>query len=139
MLNISEVNEDQLDLLDRKLQKMARKRVRRGVKLLNKRYGPNWPEHIRLSGLDLSSGNACVLGQLAPQLVRVLGGEGEQWTVEGADYGTATALLWPELEGDDSEIAGKHGFCRNDQLLSWRMLNDEWEKQIGVLQRGAWA
>lgn len=136
-LTVDTVNEAQLEYLERKLNRKVRRRVRRGMKLLDKKYGPEWPQDISLAGLDLASGSMCVLGQLAPRLVEILEGPDSN-NIAGAEYGAATNALWPELEGDDREVADRHGFCRGtDELISWRMLNHEWEVQIGARQRAA--
>ena len=40
-----------------------KRRINRGIRLLDRKYGKKWREKIRLDYLDLGSGVSCVLGQ----------------------------------------------------------------------------
>ena len=40
-----------------------KRRINRGIKLLDKKYGKKWREKIVLGTLDLADGSHCVLGQ----------------------------------------------------------------------------
>lgn len=122
----------QLDYLERKLTRLAEKRVRRGMKKLDKAF-PDWPTHIQLNYLDLSSGNQCVLGQLAPSMLAYLQG-GTEDEYEGNAYSAGVEALWPN--GEDEDVSVRHGFCR-DGIIDWRRLNNAWEIAIGARQREA--
>lgn len=109
-------------------------RVKRGIALLEREYGPSWVDHIDLDRLDLRSGGSCVLGQL---------------------YGCYTdglQVLWPELSAEaDTDVDGwekisagvghQHGFFaasdRRDGCYGpsqdWIALNEAWKDALTPL------
>lgn len=44
--------------------KQVLERVKAGIALLEKEYGPDWVEHIDMKKLDLRDGAVCILGQV---------------------------------------------------------------------------
>lgn len=43
---------------------LIKKRVIRGMELLQERYGEEWVDHISPENLDLGDGGSCILGQV---------------------------------------------------------------------------
>lgn len=89
-------------------------RVKRGMALLEERFGPGWVDLVDLAALDLVEGDRCVLGQ-------VCGGYSN-----GLD----------DLGGEDGPWSDAHGFSiYSDDIDGWwpHERDDGWE----VLQR-AW-
>lgn len=61
---------------DKRAKSLIIERVDRGIKLLDKKLGPTWPNQVRIDGLNLSSGWACIVGQAGPTILAVLGKNG---------------------------------------------------------------
>lgn len=132
-MELAEVNGTQVTFLDEKLDKLARKRVKRGIRLLDKKY-PGWPALIQLHDhFDLGSSSRCVLGQLGPDLVMHLhGGERD---IDNT-YNEASEALFdiPNKDRDEQKYDVAYGFVQ-DGLVSYRRLNNVWEYYIGRRQR----
>lgn len=120
------ISDEQLDYLEVRIKKAAAKRVRRGMKKLDK-VMPDWPVHLSLNDLNLSDGNHCVLGQLGPRIVLLVTGD----TNPNATYTLGAEALF----GDNSdEQAERCGFTRGG-IVGWHDLNHAWEVAIGERQR----
>lgn len=97
-------------------------RVERGIQLLYAKHGPDWVEKIDLDELQLSSGSACVLGQIYAD--EASGYE------DGYDY--ASSAVFDDLNMSDFgfTIAGK--IYRDDD---WEQLQEAWEEALRPLKR----
>ncbi len=112
--------------------------VKRGMELLERKYGPDWVEHIDLLKLDLGDAEVCVLGQLYEDAVPTP----EQWAkyternryadpLSAATDGFSKAVAI--IDGDLLEPGGTsdHGFDDlEDAGYSFDDLTDAWVEAI---------
>lgn len=85
-------------------------RVKRGIALLEERYGPTWVDQMRLEDLQLSDESCCVLGQIYGAYER------------GCDI----------LEIDSAEMSpATFGFDVGPEDDSYDPLQRAWEAEIG--------
>lgn len=88
-------------------------RVKRGIALLEERYGPTWVDHMKLSDLDLSSEERCVLGQI----------------YGGFSYGIDNL-------GIDAEESYDFGFDINtleSPVIPYDAIQEIWERELRAL------
>ncbi len=96
-----------------------------GAALLDKEV-PGWVEVINLETFDISSGDACVLGQ-------IYGGEAEAagWDDDGYTYGRD--WLAGSLDIPVERVIYDHGFS-SDGTVGWVALQRDWVKVIAARQ-----
>jgi hypothetical protein len=92
--------------------KEARKRVRRGIAVLNKAR-PSWVKSISVKDLRLESCELCVLGQLYQN-----------------DYYRGLAILNGKVEEDPEAF----GFCEDAEVDS-ELLDQVWAEEIAKQRR----
>jgi hypothetical protein len=115
-------------------------RVKRGIALLDKEYGHDWPNKINLDTLDLTKYHSCVLGQLyadaeptKEQLAAWQHGIEYGYDPDSGYYkGVAIidgALLHKQSQAD-------HGFTegRTEDNGFWSTLQKTWQQEINRLQ-----
>lgn len=107
-------------------RRLARKRVARGMHLLDLKLGGVWVFHMNLERFDLASGCTCVLGQLAVDIVPK-----RQWMYRGRRrwvpaYSNAVETL--QLSGGQERT---HGFLNDYKLgLTYDVLAYAWRHAI---------
>ena len=90
-------------------------RVKKGMALLEREYGPDWVDHIDLSELRLWSGGSCVLGQLYGS-----------WDDQIDEF-------WPD---DAYRESAEHGFSIGHEISgvrrqeAWNTLQTAWEEAL---------
>lgn len=89
--------------LEKEIDARALVRVKKGLAWLEQTHGPGWEDKIDLSSFDLSSGSACVLGQVYADKVEVCDcgcgnfiGDGYMWAKE--KWFPGNAVPGPEAE-----------------------------------------
>lgn len=98
--------------------------VKRGAKLLDKKFGPNWFRKIKSSTLDLESCRLCVLGQL-------YAADADEYE-DGFDAGLR--ILNGEVKGDPT----KFGFDQfYDEKADWDQLTALWKSEIAARRRAS--
>lgn len=70
---------------EKSVDALVKKRVQRGIALLEKKHGPNWVDRVDLETLELMNCENCVLGQLYGRYSA--GTSALHITFEAPDYG----------------------------------------------------
>lgn len=108
-------------------RRLASKRVDHGTAFLDARLGKVWPWHMNLDRLDLGASCACVLGQLACDIVPK-----RRWLSSGGyrrfrpDYNHALKVL--EMSNRKAQT---HGFLGDDHAgVNHMVLAYAWRRRI---------
>jgi hypothetical protein len=143
-------------ITDEQVEVRVREAVQRGIDLLNRELGPEWPGLVDQETLDLVSPDACVLGQLyedalptdkqaeAAVTAGVIRYEDEIDVFGGYYKGLAI------LDGDVMLHPDRYGFSMDDALeqeLSerwhatgdnhrdqWSLLQEAWQENLAALK-----
>lgn len=104
-------------------------RILAGIDVLNEKFGPDWVDHVDVTTLDLSSPNACVLGQvykdaeITPEQERTIFHKFSTESVSGFWRGLVI------LNGDVEDEAWAFGFDTGAE--SYEELDTAWVTALG--------
>lgn len=117
MTRLFDLNSDDADL---PVSLPVEQRVKRGMAVLDKKFGPEWVARIDVNSLQLAVSCDCVLGQLYRT---------NEHDEEGY-YRGAADVLGVEEEGHRTDVEREHGFIRTEDDFSYSLLTAEWKSQI---------
>jgi hypothetical protein len=110
----------------RTLKQSVKRRVAKGIMLLNKEYGRSWLRKVDPETLALESGTACVLGQLEGNYDDAV----ETFGIKGSEYGFNTACDWEGYTQDDWGETEDQEY--KELTATWRDQIRKLRKRIGI-------
>lgn len=124
MTTIITMNKDELQEFNVEIDRITKENVQRGIDLLDRELGPDWPNMIDAETFDIASPEACVLGQLfnereaTEDQARLVGDKllgyptSPGRLIELGGFYTGLAIL----DGDLLTDSGPYGFSTDNDL-----------------------